>query len=186
MPGREGGGARCRGGPARMVRTGLAALLFGLAAGCSTAPIADLLDHFKPGQLGPERTPPYGGVCVPSPVGPLAGGAPVSGPPPGFPAPVPPPAAAGPVPIAPAPVPPPTPPVTPPPGPAAVAPPPPAPPSSPPPPEAPSAGTSRPVTPLPPGAFPGSMGMSSIPADGSPPASVPAVGTAPDTGVLPR
>ena len=45
-------------------------------AGCSTAPIADFLDFFKPGRLEPEETPPYGGVCgagcaAPPPAGPL-------------------------------------------------------------------------------------------------------------------
>ncbi len=56
-------------------------------AGCSTAPIADFLDFFKPGRLGPEQTPPYGGVCgpacvAPSPASPM----------------VPPPSAQGPIP----------------------------------------------------------------------------------------
>jgi hypothetical protein len=38
-------------------------------AGCSTAPVADVLDFFKPSRLGAERTPPYGGVCAPTPGG---------------------------------------------------------------------------------------------------------------------
>src|SRR5436189_2020982 len=49
-----------------------AALALLLSAGCSTAPIADLMDYFKPGKLSPETTPPYGGVCVPRPVGGVA------------------------------------------------------------------------------------------------------------------
>jgi hypothetical protein len=47
----------------------LIALLYLLSAGCSTAPVADLLDYFSPGHLRPETTAPYGGVCVPRPVG---------------------------------------------------------------------------------------------------------------------
>jgi hypothetical protein len=62
--------------------------LFALfVAGCSTAPVADLLDYFKPGRMGPDKTPPYGGVCT-SPPGcpPAAAPAP---PPPVFSAPPP-------------------------------------------------------------------------------------------------
>ncbi len=44
-------------------------LLFLLVAGCSTAPVADLMDYFSPGRLGPESTPPYGGVSAPHPGG---------------------------------------------------------------------------------------------------------------------
>jgi hypothetical protein len=55
-------------------------LLAVMAAGCSTAPVADMLDFFKPGKLGPEQTPPYGGVCaptaLPAPVGAPAAPAP--------------------------------------------------------------------------------------------------------------
>jgi hypothetical protein len=47
-------------------------LLLAVLAGCSTAPIADMLDFFKPGRLEPATTPPYGGVCTPRPVGPPA------------------------------------------------------------------------------------------------------------------
>src|SRR5713226_5497311 len=36
-------------------------------AGCSTAPVADLMDYFSPGRLGSETTPPYGGVAAPHP-----------------------------------------------------------------------------------------------------------------------
>src|SRR5260370_20271490 len=38
-------------------------------AGCSTAPVADLMDYFSPGRLGSETTPPYGGVAAPYPGG---------------------------------------------------------------------------------------------------------------------
>ncbi len=41
----------------------------GLLAGCSTAPVADLMDYFSPGRLGSEMTPPYGGVAAPHPGG---------------------------------------------------------------------------------------------------------------------
>jgi hypothetical protein len=51
-----------------------AALWLVLLTGCSTAPIADLLDFFKPGQIGPEQAPPYGGVCGPRLEGPAATG----------------------------------------------------------------------------------------------------------------
>jgi hypothetical protein len=47
----------------------LAAPLLALIAGCSTAPVADVLDWLKPARLGPEKTPPYGGVCTPTPAG---------------------------------------------------------------------------------------------------------------------
>jgi hypothetical protein len=40
-------------------------LALAFLAGCSTAPVADVLDFFKPGKLAPEQTAPYGGVCVP-------------------------------------------------------------------------------------------------------------------------
>jgi hypothetical protein len=42
--------------------TGLGLLLL---TGCSTAPIADMLDFFKPGRLERGNTQPYGGVCIP-------------------------------------------------------------------------------------------------------------------------
>ncbi|HEV2949758.1 MAG TPA: hypothetical protein VGX70_20445 [Gemmataceae bacterium] len=44
-------------------------LLSLLLAGCSTAPVADLMDYFSPGRMGPEATPPYGGVSAPHPGG---------------------------------------------------------------------------------------------------------------------
>lgn len=49
-------------------------------AGCSTAPVADLMDYFSPGRMGPESTPPYGGVAAPHPGG---GGLPPGALPPG-------------------------------------------------------------------------------------------------------
>jgi hypothetical protein len=42
-----------------------APLLLLLLAGCSTAPLADLLDFFSPGKLRGDNTPPRGGVCIP-------------------------------------------------------------------------------------------------------------------------
>ena len=35
------------------------------AGGCSTAPIADMMDGLKPGRLYPDTRTPYGGVCIP-------------------------------------------------------------------------------------------------------------------------
>lgn len=69
-----------------LARLALLALL--AAAGCSTAPLADFLDVVRPGRLGPERVPPYGGVNAPVPAGPLV--VPPPGPPPALPPPVPP------------------------------------------------------------------------------------------------
>jgi hypothetical protein len=142
-----------------------AAFLLCLVAGCSTAPVADLLDFFRPGQLGQERTPPYGGVCAPAPVGSPAGGAPlpVVGSPVPAPAPISP---GGPAPVPPNPSPP----------------PPGAPPASPSP-LAPGTGTSGTVIPLPPATFPPSAG-GLTPATGTdgPPISAPAPGIAPDIG----
>src|SRR5262245_43136483 len=89
-----------------------AALLLLLVGGCSTAPIADLLDFFKPGSIGPEKNAPYGGVCVPQPLAPPAGTAPCPVPPPpgppaaapvATPPPPPPPVATAPPPVAPTP-----------------------------------------------------------------------------------
>lgn len=34
-------------------------------AGCSTRPMLDLFDTFKPGKLGPNKVQPYGGVAIP-------------------------------------------------------------------------------------------------------------------------
>jgi hypothetical protein len=92
-----------------------AALLLLLVSGCSTAPIADLLDFFKPGCIGPEKTAPYGGVCIPQSIAPPAGIGPCVVPPPPPPGgapvaapigppPPPPPVVAAPPPVAPPPV----------------------------------------------------------------------------------
>jgi hypothetical protein len=62
----------------RLMRQKSACLLF-LLCGCSTAPVADLMDWLTPSRMGPEKTPGYGGVC--NPVGPPTAGAVV--PPPG-------------------------------------------------------------------------------------------------------
>jgi hypothetical protein len=48
-----------------------APLLLLLLAGCSTAPIADLLDFFSPGRFRAGQGTPYGGVCIPQ-GGPIA------------------------------------------------------------------------------------------------------------------
>jgi hypothetical protein len=40
-------------------------LLLALLAGCSTHPIGDTCDFFKPGHLYPNKVNPYGGVCIP-------------------------------------------------------------------------------------------------------------------------
>jgi hypothetical protein len=45
------------------------AVLALLLAGCSTAPVADLLDYFTPGKLEQGKAAPYGGVCGPQQVG---------------------------------------------------------------------------------------------------------------------
>ncbi len=36
-----------------------------LLAGCSTHPIADIMDFTHPGHMYPNEVPPYGGVCGP-------------------------------------------------------------------------------------------------------------------------
>lgn len=36
-----------------------------LLAGCSTAPVADVLDFCKPGKMYKDQLTPYGGVCIP-------------------------------------------------------------------------------------------------------------------------
>ena len=47
-------------------------LLIYLIAGCSTHPVGDMMDYFKPGKLYPDgKTAPYGGVCRNQ--GPIAG-----------------------------------------------------------------------------------------------------------------
>ncbi len=66
-----------------------APLLLLLLAGCSTAPVADLMDFFAPGRARVGQTPPIGGVCIPQ-------GGPIVAP--GVPAAVP----AAPVPLVPA------------------------------------------------------------------------------------
>ncbi|MBV9122042.1 MAG: hypothetical protein JO112_01620 [Planctomycetes bacterium] len=48
----------------------LVAVLLLFVTGCSTAPVADLLDFFAPGRLKPGDVAPYGGVCAPVQVGP--------------------------------------------------------------------------------------------------------------------
>ncbi len=50
----------------------LAGLLLVMAAGCSTAPLADALDFAFPPRVPPPGTPTYGGVGVPRPA-PLPG-----------------------------------------------------------------------------------------------------------------
>lgn len=64
-------------------RHGWLFLLFFLA-GCSTHPVTDLCDYFKPGTLGPNKVQPYGGVAIPQ--GPIVPVVPATGPlPPAFP-----------------------------------------------------------------------------------------------------
>jgi hypothetical protein len=62
-----------------------AALVLLLLTGCSTAPVAGLLDWLAPGQLPPEKTTPHGGVCLPQGIlaPPPAPAAPVAAPVPG-------------------------------------------------------------------------------------------------------
>ena len=43
-----------------------------LLAGCSTAPVADLMDHFAPGRL-PQAPGYHGGVGTPQPAPPAVG-----------------------------------------------------------------------------------------------------------------
>lgn len=45
------------------------ALLIVFLAGCSTHPVYDICDYFKPGHLYPDKVAPYGGVCIPQGVG---------------------------------------------------------------------------------------------------------------------
>jgi len=52
-------------------------LLWALA-GCSTHPVADVLDYFSPGRVGTNDVPPYGGVCIPQ--GPIQPPLPAPGP----------------------------------------------------------------------------------------------------------
>jgi len=50
-------------------------LLVCFLAGCSTHPLVDLCDFFKPGRVGPTKVQPYGGVAIPQ--GPIVPVAPV-------------------------------------------------------------------------------------------------------------
>jgi hypothetical protein len=58
----------------------ITALALVLLSGCSTSPVADVMDFFSPGRIGKEEVAPYGGVCAPRPLIPPVGG--FSGPPP--------------------------------------------------------------------------------------------------------
>ena len=40
-------------------------LLLCVLSGCSTHPVVDLCDYFRPGKLGPTTVTPYGGVAIP-------------------------------------------------------------------------------------------------------------------------
>ncbi len=40
-------------------------LSLAFVAGCSTAPLVDVCDYFKPGHLYPNKVNPYGGACIP-------------------------------------------------------------------------------------------------------------------------
>lgn len=56
-----------------MKRSRLWSLLLCLLAGCSTHPLVDIWDYFKPGKLGPNKVAPYGGVAIPQgPIVPVA------------------------------------------------------------------------------------------------------------------
>jgi hypothetical protein len=59
-------------------------LLFLLLAGCSTSPVADMLDYFRPGRIVADKSVPRGGVCGPQQPGPPVIGSSVV-PPPSFP-----------------------------------------------------------------------------------------------------
>src|SRR5262249_51138778 len=60
-------------------------LLLLFLAGCSTAPIADMMDYFSPGRIAVDKGAPRGGVCGPQQPGPPVIGTAVL-PPPSFPA----------------------------------------------------------------------------------------------------
>jgi hypothetical protein len=70
-------------------------LLFLVLSGCSTHPMADFCDYFKPGKVGPVTVQggPYGGVAVPQgaivPPAPLPGSRPLGDLPPPLPPPPP-------------------------------------------------------------------------------------------------
>src|SRR5262249_31122937 len=52
-----------------------------LLAGCSTAPVADVMDYFKPGRIVADKSAPRGGVCGPQQPGPpVVGAAPMTAP----------------------------------------------------------------------------------------------------------
>ena len=55
------------------------AVLLLLVTGCSTAPVADLMDYFKPGRID-QGMPPYGGVCQPRQIVPPSPGPAVAAP----------------------------------------------------------------------------------------------------------
>ena len=40
-------------------------LMIIFVAGCSTAPLVDTCDYFKPGHLYANKVNPYGGACIP-------------------------------------------------------------------------------------------------------------------------
>jgi hypothetical protein len=56
-----------------------------LMAGCSTAPVADVMDYFSPGRLDKPQVTPYGGVCLQPNQGPPLNAIPIGGPIPNFP-----------------------------------------------------------------------------------------------------
>src|SRR5260370_35526604 len=63
-----------------MIRQRSLSLLLCLVAGCSTHPLVDFCDFFKPGTLGPNKVQPYGGVAIPQgPIVPVAPGLPTIG-----------------------------------------------------------------------------------------------------------
>jgi hypothetical protein len=59
------------------------ALLLIMVAGCSTAPVADVMDYFAPGRLAKPDVAPYGGVCNPGAPAPGIGALPPGVLPPG-------------------------------------------------------------------------------------------------------
>jgi hypothetical protein len=96
---RVGPGSRFFPGPDEPIMKPIGLILIMLfLTGCSTAPVADLMDRFYPGQIGPEATPPYGGVSTPYP------GGLVPPPGPGLAGPVPPPTPPSVNPLSPAPL----------------------------------------------------------------------------------
>lgn len=57
-----------------MNRRRLPIFLLCLLSGCSTHPLVDMCDFFKPAKLGPNTVVPYGGVAIPQ--GPIIPAAP--------------------------------------------------------------------------------------------------------------